>query len=586
MPPYLLLRPSGYYFRFAIPLDLRQSIGKSEIRKSLRTHDRRAALLMAANMSANVIQKLKAFRKDMAQLPDIDFDNIRKFEIESLEIGGAKLTGINVDSNNPLDVEAFNKVLATLRASYAAEAQAEAQANPQPSRSEQPVPQPTASADKNMLSQIFPIYLRLREKAGISQHSLDDFTSAYNLLIDMIGDKPITHFSQDDTNHFVDIIQQLPPNRNKVAAYRGKSTDEVIKVRRDLEEAENRKRKLNPDAPFFAADFSMSPRTVDKHIGILSTFFKWAIGKGYIHGKNVFDGQKIQTKAQRDADTESARLPFTDDDIKKIFSVANYKARKAPHDFWLPLIALFSGLRLNEIAQLYLTDITEINGIWTFDINKNAADKNLKNATSKRLVPIHPQLLELGFLEFFEDVKKLGKIRLFPQLSYVQGSYSRTPGRNFALYLTSLGITEKEKVFHSFRHTFNDNLKQVALLGDEARSELMGHAHQSINANVYASTHRLPNKMQFILGLSFKEVSFDNLRYQPEQFTPYHSGTVAQPKPKKSPSEQRLAARQEREERYRKAGKPMPGQAITCQYIYKNISARIQFESVSGDSNC
>ena len=50
MPPYLLLRPSGYYFRYTIPHDLRARIGKSEIRKSLCTHDRRAALLMAANM--------------------------------------------------------------------------------------------------------------------------------------------------------------------------------------------------------------------------------------------------------------------------------------------------------------------------------------------------------------------------------------------------------------------------------------------------------------------------------------------------------------------------------------------------------
>ncbi|SFA92967.1 hypothetical protein SAMN04515620_10882 [Collimonas sp. OK607] len=244
MPPYLLLRPSGYYFRFAIPHDLRQRIGKSEIRKSLRTHDRRAALLMAANMSANVLQKLKVFRKDMAKIPDIDFDNIRTFEIESLEIGGTKLKGISVDSNNPLDVEAFNKVLATLRASYAAEAQAEAQANLQPSRPEQPASQPTASADKNMLSQIFPIYLRQREKSGLSKASLDDYTSAYNLLIDVIGDKPVTHFSQDDANHFVDIIQQLPPNRNKVAAYRCKSINEVIQARQSLEEIESRKRKL------------------------------------------------------------------------------------------------------------------------------------------------------------------------------------------------------------------------------------------------------------------------------------------------------------------------------------------------------
>ncbi|WP_338033894.1 site-specific integrase [Herbaspirillum huttiense] len=548
----MVLRPSGYYFRFTIPKHWRQLLGRSEIRRSLRTHDRREALLLAATMSANVLQKLKTLKEDMGKLPSIDFDNIRSFEIESLEIGGAKLKGINVDSNNPLDVEAFNKVLATLREQYRAEAEAEAaQSSPQPPATP---PQPTASADKNLLSQIFPIYLRHRDKAGISGHSLDDFTSAYNLLIDVIGDKPITHFSQDDANHFVDIVQQLPPNRNKVKAYRGKSIDEIIQIRKEMEEAENHKRRQNPDAPLIPADLSMSPRTVDKHIGILGTFFKWAIGKGYVHGKNYFEGQKIQTKAERDADTEGARLPFSNEDLRKIFAPENYSTRKNSHEFWFPLIGLFTGMRLNEIAQLYLTDIIEVNGIWAFDINKNRPDKRLKNATSKRLVPVHPQLLELGFLDFVEDVKKTGKDRLFPHLSYVENSYGRLPGRNFAEYLTSIGITEKEKVFHSFRHTFNDNLKQIALLGEEARSELTGHAHHGINSLVYSSTHRMLNKFEFIKGLRFEGVLFGHLKYQTGQFfeNPFETAK------KKVASPQRIAAKQAREERYRLAGKPMP----------------------------
>jgi integrase len=552
MPPYLLLRPSGYYFRFTVPHDLRERIGRSEIRKSLCTHDRRAALLLAANMSATAQQKVKALRQDMATPPNIDFENLRAFEIESLEIGGTKLTGIKVDSSKPLDVAAFNQVLETLRASYAA---AEAAPVVQPQQS--PDSLPSAGAGKNMLSQIFPIYLRLREKAGIAQHSLDDFTSAYNLLIDVIGDKPITHFSQDDANHFVDTVQQLPPNRNKVAAYRGKPIDEVIKVRKSLEDAENRRKKLNPDEPYIPADFSMSPRTVDKHISILGTFFKWAIGKGYVHGKNVFEGQKIQTAAQREADTEAAREPFTNADLQKIFDPQSYKTRKTAHDFWFPLIGLFSGLRLNEIAQLYLTDITEVNGVWTFDINQNAPDKKLKNKTSRRLVPVHPQLLTLGFLDFLEDMKKQGKVRVFSQLSYVEDSYGRQPGRNFADYLTAVNIQEKEKVFHSFRHTFNNNLKQVALLDDEARSELMGHAHKSINANVYASGHRISNKLQFIEQLKFDGLALDHLKFQSGQFVERPTFSEIAAEARRTLNARHLEAKAAREERNRKGGKPV-----------------------------
>jgi len=551
MPPYLLQRPSGYYFRFTVPHDLRKRLGKSEIRKSLRTHDRKAAWQLAANMLATVQQNVKALRQSMATLPNIDFDNLRAFEIDSLEIGGAKLTGVKVDSTKPLDVAAFNKVLETLRASYAAEV-APAAPSLQPTE-----PQPSAGIGKNMLSQIFPVYLRQREKAGIRLHSLHEFTTAYNLLVDVIGDKPVTHFSQDDANHFVDIVQQLPPNRNKVAAYRGKSIDEVLKIRQSLEDAENRKRRLTPETPYIPADFSISPRTIDKHIGILGTFFKWAIGKGYIHGKNIFEGQKVQTKTQRDSDTESARQPFSDADLQKIFSPESYKTRKNSHDFWFPLIGLYSGLRLNEIAQLYFTDIADRNGIWTFDINQNAPDKKLKNATSKRLVPIHPQLLELGFLDFFEDMKKLGKTRVFSQLSYVDGSYGRQPSRSFADFLTTIGIDEKEKVFHSFRHTFNDNLKQGALLSDEARSELTGHAHQSINSNVYSSEHRLPNKLQFIGMLKYDGLLLEHLRYQPGQFDGQFTENDTQKSAKQASYAKHLAAKLAREERNRLAGKPL-----------------------------
>lgn len=134
---------------------------------------------MATTMPANVLEQIKTIKEDMGKLPQIDLDNIRTFEIESLEIGGTKLKSINVGSNNPADVAAFAQVLATLQNQSQTEAHTETvQAAPQVT------PPSTASADKNQLSQIFPIYLRHRDKAGLSGHSLDDFTSAYNLLLD------------------------------------------------------------------------------------------------------------------------------------------------------------------------------------------------------------------------------------------------------------------------------------------------------------------------------------------------------------------------------------------------------------------
>ena len=168
---------------------------------------------------------------------------------------------------------------------------------------------------------------------------------------------------------------------------------------------------------------------------------------------------------------------------------------------------------------------------------------------------MHPQLLALGFVDFYEDMKKVGKIRLFPQLSYVEDSYGRQAGRSFADYLTAIGIDEKEKVYHSFRHTFNDNLKQVALLADEARSELTGHAHKSINSSVYSSEHRLPNKLHFISMLKFDGLLLDHFKYQPGQFDSQFNADNSRALAKKASYAKHLAAKLAREERNQLAGK-------------------------------
>jgi hypothetical protein len=77
-------------------------------------------------MSAKVRHSLGTLRLGMSKLAHIDLDNLRAFEIDSLEIGGTKLSGVKVDSSDPLDVAAFTRVLATLRANRAADAAAEA----------------------------------------------------------------------------------------------------------------------------------------------------------------------------------------------------------------------------------------------------------------------------------------------------------------------------------------------------------------------------------------------------------------------------------------------------------------------------
>src|SRR6202007_280907 len=88
---------------------------------------------------------------------------------------------------------------------------------------------------------------------------------------------------------------------------------------------------------------------------------------------------------------------------------------KKPHQKWGVLIAFYTGARLNEIAQLQTDDIVQQNGIWCFSFSDSGETQRLKNKSSRRVIPIHSKLIELGFLNY---VKKIGKGRLFPELSF------------------------------------------------------------------------------------------------------------------------------------------------------------------------
>ena len=149
------------------------------------------------------------------------------------------------------------------------------------------------------------------------------------------------------------------------------------------------------------------PTTINKHLGHLSSFMSWSSSLGYSE-INPFKG----TKLKKNTIAQDEKDPFTEQEIKKIFSRDNYlfftKVEKGgfglPY-YWVPLIGLFSGLRANEICSLYLDNVKtfEVNKrwkVWCFNILEESSrpDNKLKNRSSRRIVPIHDTLIDLGFL--------------------------------------------------------------------------------------------------------------------------------------------------------------------------------------------
>lgn len=197
--------------------------------------------------------------------------------------------------------------------------------------------------------------------------------------------------------------------------------------------------------------------------------------------------EKIVVKRSKRGLSGHKRLPFSDTELKILFASPIYARGKRPKGgggeaaAWIPAIAYLTGMRLEEIALLHVrqfhVDARGNHYIHTEDgKNENSADRD---------VPIHPALLEAGLLDYVATCSG----RLFPKVTCTNEVQSKAYSQWWGRYLTTLGITAKSKVFHSFRHLFKD-LCRNAGLDDSAIDQICGHEPGTVGGR-YGSGRRI-----------------------------------------------------------------------------------------------
>ena len=293
------------------------------------------------------------------------------------------------------------------------------------------------------------------------------------LLYERLGkDISVSDFGRKQAHIMRDTLMAYPPNRNISPLTRGKPLLEILEL------------------PNVA---KLHPLTINKYLQTYGGLFNWAVRNGRC-ASNPFEGLSVRTnKANRAAPRE----PFDDEQLQSILlAVVAKTSAKEEHHKWGTLIAIHTGARLNEVAQLHLEDIRQVDDIWCFDINqKDGTTKRLKNAASKRVVPIHPKLLDYGFMEYFDRMKaRRGNARLFPQLTYSKSDgYGRNLGRwvNESL-LPDLNIKTDQLTFHSLRHTMVRKL----VAADVSQAHIMaivGHEPGTTTLSTYNRRGFPPN---------------------------------------------------------------------------------------------
>jgi integrase len=194
--------------------------------------------------------------------------------------------------------------------------------------------------------------------------------------------------------------------------------------------------------------------------------------------------------------TERPRRAWTDEEIEILLSQPIYTEGELPKAwnaggeaaYWIPLLGLLTGARLSEIAQLKTSDISLKNNV--VNIRNRDPQQRLKTGSSIRSVPIHSELLRLGFAAYISRQQAEGKDWLWSDLPRRQakagGFFSTWFGQN----RKRIGL-DPDLDFHCFRHTVRTQLvgkKHSEPLIDR----LLGHSPTgSTGAKTYTHGHSL-----------------------------------------------------------------------------------------------
>jgi len=349
----------------------------------------------------------------------------------------------------------------------------------------------------------------LRKEAAWKVDQQKKMRTHCGTFVELMGDPPLGALSRQMVWDYEAKLRQMPADRYHAARRHGTNDAHRLLV---LAEEKGEPR--------------LSSTSVERYVDTLSSMFAWGKRNQFLTGNPAERAIEKSKKVTRDQDDRSQ---FDKTDLDKIFSAIWFQTgtgvrtrqgkfhQFAPHFFWLPLLGLYTGARLNELSQLYLNDIkTSESGVLYLDFNLNGPDKidaddpdkSLKTINSQRIVAVHPHLIDLGLPDYVDALSAAGHLRLFPELKRddIKG-YGKPAGSWFndrflgkQLFIPRDG----KRTFHSFRHTFITALSDLGVPPD-ILAQLAGHSRGStITLTRYRKDAEAERLLTYVRQLDFK----------------------------------------------------------------------------------
>lgn len=375
-PRYTKLRGNVYWFQLRVPKPLHATYGKKLIQESLSTTDGRRAAALALERAGNWKQ---VFADEIANLAgdrprDIYQDTVR-------QVAAIKRLNRNHESvEAALDAlweSTLEKEVARLGYSYhtevpddewgpEAEAALEAIRNARNDILDTP---PEYGLPFSSLASHF-LQDRQRDQTGkLTEQTRVQMEAVYRLFTSHVDDAPLATIERRQVAAFFDKVKSLPRHWGRSRYAKERSLAQLV--------------QQSVDGP------KLSPRTINRYVSALNQLWEWASNRGEANGQNPFTGFSERTRRNR-----QAHPPWSIDAIRAYFaSVTDKGTRGNPNPFhWLPRIALLTGMRLEEICSLDVSDIKSAEGVTYFDIVRG------KTESAERVVPVHSSLNQLLML--------------------------------------------------------------------------------------------------------------------------------------------------------------------------------------------
>ena len=182
-------------------------------------------------------------------------------------------------------------------------------------------------------------------------------------------------------------------------------------------------------------------------------------------------------------------------------------------------MALFSGARLGELANLALTDFEIHDNVKVYLIRKG------KTAQSRRIVPVHSTLLQLGLWEYVLHLRSIQETHLFPHRP--PDKRGKSVGREWGIWVDHCGIKDKTKVFHSFRSTVVTDMYSSQAPNPAAIRDAVGHAGGMKGVHgEYARGLPMPTLVATIERLQYDPINFDRIKLKDPTFKTFFEEMV------------------------------------------------------------